>query len=85
MRRMRLLVAVAVAMVATMALSGAAWAADPPGRGASLRGLEGTAERASWSWGESQSGNEVPIDQVSSNAQDPSTPGVEPGGGGFEP
>jgi hypothetical protein len=85
MRRILLVLTVAVAMVATMALSGAAWAADPPGRGASLRGLEGTAERASWSWGASQSGTEVPIDQVITNSQDPSTPGVRPGGGGLEP
>ncbi len=95
MRRIILRLTLAALMAAVMLVlaAGPAFAPDcfegdcnpieRPSRAASLEGLGEAAERSSW--GETHSGTTLPLEQISSNAQDPSTPGVTPGGGGFEP
>jgi len=74
MRRLKLMVlAVGAAMVMLVGLAGPAGAADPPGRGASTRGLVTALGKVTLS--------DVLISNIAM-AQDPNQPGVTPGGGG---
>jgi hypothetical protein len=84
MRRInsRLRLATLLAVVVLMLAAGPAFAREQaPGRSASLNGLERAADRPSWSWGASNSG-EIKLSDLIVTTQDPDTPGVAPGGGG---
>jgi hypothetical protein len=82
MKRIMLLVTVTVVMAAMVAFSGSVGAQEPPGRAASVGGL-GTALQQTP--GDKAQGGYQKIEFQAERAQDEDTPGVEPGGGGFEP
>ncbi len=97
MRRLasRLTVATLLATVALMLAASPAFAPEdcnvdcnpikePTARAASLEGLGEAAERSSFSWGITNKTNPgtTTVGDVILTTQDPTTPGVTPGGGG---